>query len=243
MEFTLEAGRPDTITEDKLRVAKEHGVTRISVNPQTLSDDILKEIGRRHTKEDFYRAFELAKKSGIKDINVDLIEGLPGDDFKNFSETVDKIIELNPSNITVHTFCVKKASDALRNNSNVYSLTGGDAAKCVSYSQLKAKFAGYKPYYMYRQKNTVGNLENVGFSLEGSEGLYNVFMMEEVQSIFAVGAGAVTKLVKFDGAFAQNTRIERIFRPKYPYEYLKKEELFDRLKKAREEIFAFFSDK
>ena len=240
-EFTLEAGRPDTITEDKLAVAKEYGVTRISVNPQTLNDNILKEIGRRHTTEDFYRAFDIAKRSGIRDINVDLIAGLPGDDFKSFSETVDRIIELNPSNITVHTFCVKKASDALRNNSAVYSLNGGDASKCVSYSQLKAKFAGYKPYYMYRQKNTVGNLENVGFSQEGREGLYNVYMMEEVQSIFAVGAGAVTKLVKFDGAFSSNTRIERIFRPKYPYEYLKREDLTERLKKAREEILAFFS--
>jgi oxygen-independent coproporphyrinogen-3 oxidase len=243
LEFTLEAGRPDTITSEKLKVAKEHGVTRISVNPQTLSDDILREIGRRHTREDFFRAFELAKASGIKDINVDLIAGLPGDDFQNFSETVDKIIDLNPSNITVHTFCVKKASDALRNNSSVYSLTGGDAAKCVSYSQLKAKLAGYKPYYMYRQKNTVGNLENVGFTLDGSEGIYNVYMMEEVQSIFAVGAGAVTKLVKYDEAFSQKTRIERIFRPKYPYEYLKKEDLLLRLDKAREEIFEFFSDK
>lgn len=242
-EFTMEAGRPDTITKAKLDMAKAHGVTRISVNPQTLNDDILREIGRKHTTEDFYRAFKIAKESGIRDINVDLIAGLPGDDFKNFSETVDKIIELAPSNITVHTFCVKKASDALRNDSGIYSLTGGDATKCVSYSQLKAKFAGYKPYYMYRQKNTVGNLENVGFSLEGREGLYNIYMMEEVQSIFAVGAGAVTKLVKFDGAFSQNTRIERIFRPKYPYEYLKMDDLSERLSKAREEIFEFFSDK
>ena len=241
-EFTMEAGRPDTITKEKLDMAKKHGVTRISVNPQTLNDSILKEIGRRHTTEDFYRAFEIAKESGIRDINVDLIAGLPGDDFKSFSVTVDKIIELAPSNLTVHTFCVKKASDALRNNSGVYSLTGGDAAKCVSYSQLKAKLAGYKPYYMYRQKNTVGNLENVGFCQEGREGLYNVYMMEEVQSIFAVGAGAVTKLVKFNGAFAPGTRIERIFRPKYPYEYLKKDDLSARLQKAREEIFAFFNE-
>ena len=153
LEFTLEAGRPDTITKEKLDAAREHGVTRISVNPQTLNDNILEEIGRRHTVEDFYRAYALAKESGIKDINVDLIAGLPGDDFKNFSETIDKIIELKPTNITVHTFSVKKASDVLRNNSGAYSLTGGDAAKSVSYSQIKTKFASYKPYYMYRQKN------------------------------------------------------------------------------------------
>jgi len=221
LEFTLEAGRPDTITVEKLAVAKAHGVTRVSVNPQTLSDDILREIGRKHTTEDFYRAFEIAKASGIRDINVDLIAGLPGDDFKNFSETIDKIIELAPTNITVHTFCVKKASDALRNNSSVYSLTGGDAAKSVSYSQLRTKFAGYKPYYMYRQKNTVGNLENVGFSIEGHEGLYNIYMMEELQTIFAVGAGAVTKLVKTSPTDPSDTKIKRIFRPKYPYEYLR----------------------
>ena len=221
LEFTLEAGRPDTITAEKMKIAVQNGVTRVSVNPQTLNDDILREIGRRHTVEDFYRAFSIARESGVKDINVDLIAGLPGDDFKNFSETVDKIIELRPTNITVHTFCVKKASDALRNNSNVYSLTGGDAAKCVSYSQLKSKFAGYRPYYMYRQKNTVGNLENVGFALEGHEGYYNIFMMEETQPIFAVGAGAVTKLMDTRQGSGDRMLIKRLFRPKYPYEYLR----------------------
>ena len=247
LEFTLEAGRPDTITKEKLAVAKAHGVTRISVNPQTLSDDILREIGRHHTVEDFYRAYELARESGIRDINVDLIAGLPGDDFKNFSETVDKIIELAPTNITVHTFCVKKASDALRNNSSIYSLSGGDAAKSVSYSQLKTKFAGYKPYYMYRQKNTVGNLENVGFSLEGHEGLYNIYMMEELQTIFAVGAGAVTKLVKHSDTDPTDTKIKRIFRPKYPYEYLRlaeenKDSPDTSLIRDKQEIFDFFGE-
>jgi len=245
LEFTLEAGRPDTITREKLEVAKAHGVTRVSVNPQTLSDDILKEIGRRHTVDDFFSAFALAKEIGFRDINVDLIAGLPGDDFKNFSETVDKIIDLQPTNITVHTFCVKKASDALRNNSSIYSLSGGDAAKSVSYSQLKTKFAGYKPYYMYRQKNTVGNLENVGFSIEGHEGLYNVYMMEEFQTIFAVGAGAVTKLLKFEDGYKSEHQMLRLFRPKYPYEYLAdakraEEEGSVIGDKNREKIFAFF---
>ena len=218
LEFTLEAGRPDTITKEKLKVAKDAGVTRISVNPQTLSNDILREIGRKHTAEDFYRAFDLARESGIRDINVDLIAGLPGDDFKNFSDTLDKVIDLKPTNITVHTFSVKKAADVLRRNSSVYSISGGDASKSVAYSQLKTKFAGYKPYYMYRQKNTVGNLENVGFSLEGHEGLYNIYMMEEVQTIFAIGAAAATKLVDRRG---NKIRIKRFFRPKYPYEYLR----------------------
>ena len=243
LEFTLEAGRPDTITREKLEVAKEFGVTRISVNPQTLNDDVLRDIGRKHTVDDFFSAYALAKEIGFRDINVDLIAGLPGDDFQSFSETVDRIIELAPTNITVHTFCVKKASDALRNNSSIYSLSGGDAAKSVSYSQLKTKFAGYKPYYMYRQKNTVGNLENVGFALEGHEGLYNVYMMEEYQTIFAVGAGAVTKLVKFNGPIGSDAQIMRLFRPKYPYEYLAEESDeggCERRQKNKSEIFNFF---
>jgi len=221
LEFSLEAGRPDTITKEKLALAKEYGVTRVSVNPQTLNNDILADIGRKHTAEDFYRAYEIAKESGIKDINVDLIAGLPGDDFKNFSETIDKVISLEPTNITVHTFCVKKASDALKNNSEIYSISANDASKSVSYAQIKTKFAGYKPYYMYRQKNTVGNLENVGFSIDGHEGLYNIYMMEEVQTIFAVGAGAVTKFVDRKNWDKERIRMCRIFNPKYPYEYLR----------------------
>jgi len=242
-EFTLEAGRPDTIDADKLAIALKYGVTRFSVNPQTLSDDLLREIGRRHTVSDFYKAYDLVKESGIKDVNVDLIAGLPGDDFRNFSETLDKVVELHPTNITVHSFSVKKASDVLRRNSAIYSFFGGDTAKSVAYAQLKTKFASYKPYYMYRQKNTVGNLENVGFSLEGHEGLYNVYMMEEIQTIFATGAGAVTKLVKKDG---DKINIKRIFRPKYPYEYLRDFTLANDAKanpsktRIRKQIFDFF---
>lgn len=219
LEYTLESGRPDTITAEKFAIAKKHGVTRVSVNPQTLSDDVLEKIGRKHTVDDFMRAYDIARNSGIGDINVDVIAGLPGDNYRNFSHTIDGICELSPENITVHTFCVKKASDALKNNSNIYSPQNEDAAKSVEYSQLKLKMAGYKPYYIYKQKNTVGNLENVGYSKEGHEGLYNIFMMEEIHSIFSVGAGSVTKLVirNSDG----NTEIKRIFAPKYPYEYLR----------------------
>ena len=247
LEFTLEAGRPDTITKEKLEVAKELGVTRISVNPQTLNDDILREIGRKHTSADFFEAYRIAKESGIRDINVDLIAGLPGDDFISFAETIDGIIKLQPTNITVHTFCVKKASDVLKNNSAIYSLTGGDASKCVEYSQLNTKFAGYKPYYMYRQKNTVGNLENVGFSIEGHEGIYNVLMMEEVQTIFAVGAGAVSKLVDYKGLGARDTRIKRLSNHKYPYEYLKAAEdrkngIDNGKKSLLQEVREFFAD-
>lgn len=219
LEFTLEAGRPDTITPGKMKVARDHGVTRISVNPQTLDDRVLQQIGRRHTVADFFQAYEVAEHSGIRDINVDLIAGLPGDSFAGFSSTIDQILALAPSNLTVHTFSVKKASNFVRNNSDVYSIIGGDVAKSVDYSQLCTKAAGYHPYYMYRQKNTVGNQENVGYAKQGHEGYYNIFMMEELHSIFAVGAGAVTKLVRQEENGKQT--IERIFTPKYPYEYLR----------------------
>ncbi len=221
-EFTLEAGRPDTITPGKLACAAKHGVTRISINPQTLRDEILHGIGRRHTAGDFFRAYEAAREAGIPCINTDLIAGLPGDDFAGFSKTLDRIIGLSPDNVTVHTFCVKKSAEILRLDTEIYTRSATETVKAVDYSQVKLKNAGYIPYYIYRQKNTVGNLENVGFARRGSEGLYNVLMMEELHSIFAVGAGAVTKLIRTETG--ENGRekkfIERIFEPKYPYEYL-----------------------
>lgn len=237
-EYTLEAGRPDTITAEKFAIAREYGVTRVSVNPQTLCDDVLCGIGRSHTVEEFFRAYEIARESGIKTINVDLIAGLPGDNFKMFSASYDKILQLTPENITVHTFCVKKAAEVLRRNSEIYSIKGGDAGKCVDYSQIKAIHNGYIPYYMYRQKNTVGNYENVGFSLEGHEGRYNIYMMEELHSIFAAGAGAVTKLVDNTGKILSGKSIERLFNQKYPYEYLEE----DRSAEFREAAIRFYTE-
>lgn len=219
-EFTLEAGRPDTIDADKLSVAREYGVGRISVNPQILCDEVLRGIGRAHDTEMFFRAYEIARSSGIPVINTDLIAGLPGDRFATFSNSFDQIMRLRPENVTVHTFCVKKSSDLRRGGGDVYSMRGGDTGKCVDYSQIQCIHEGYLPYYMYRQKNTVGNFENVGFSLPGYEGLYNIYMMEEVHSIFAIGAGAVTKLVDYAPADDSARYINRLFNPKYPYEYL-----------------------
>ena len=221
MEYTVEAGRPDTITEEKLRIIKENGATRISVNPQTLNDDVLTAIGRRHTVDDFYRAYDIAKASGIGCINVDLIAGLPNDTFGIFANSVDNIIGLSPENITVHTFSVKTAADLKKKENDIYDSAEDTASKCVEYAQIKTKFAGYKPYYVYRQKNTVGNLENVGYSIDGKEGMYNIFMMEELHSVFSVGAGAVTKLVDYRLPLKGKTEIRRIFTPKYPYEYLR----------------------
>jgi oxygen-independent coproporphyrinogen-3 oxidase len=133
---------------------------------------------------------------------------------------MDKILELRPDNITVHTFCVKKSAELIKTGKDIFSLRGGDAGKCVDYSQIKAMHNGYVPYYMYREKNTVGNYENVGFSLEGAEGLYNIYMMEEVHTILAAGAGAVTKLVDYSMGEDGKAYIERLFNHKYPYEYL-----------------------
>lgn len=215
-EFTVEAGRPDTITKEKLQIIKNHGVTRVSINTQTLNNDVLELVGRKHSAADFYRAFEMAREVDIPVINTDLIAGLPGEGFGSFSETIDALIKLRPENLTFHTLCIKNAADFAHKKSNINAWhTFNETSKCVDYSQLSAKNAGYIPYYIYRQKNTVDNLENVGYALPGTEGLYNIYMMEEIHSIFAVGAGAVSKMVSRDGAM-----IDRIFEYKYPYEYL-----------------------
>lgn len=216
-EFTVEAGRPDTITAEKLRTLKCGGVSRISINPQTTNDEILRKIGRLHTAEDFLRAYSTADSIGFSCINTDLIAGLPGESADSFKRSFDTVLELEPKNITVHTFCVKKAAD-FAEQSSLYSRSGKDTGECISYSQKRAAESGYMPYYMYKQKNAVGGYENVGFSQKGYEGIYNILIMDEVHSIFAAGAGAVTKLVSRD-----RKNIERIFMPKYPYEYLKSE--------------------
>ena len=221
-EFTFESGRPDTFTSEKMKALRDYGIDRISVNPQTLCTDVLEGIGRSHTVEDFYRAFGMAREAGIKSINTDIIAGLPGDDFTKFSKSVDGIIALRPENVTVHTFCIKRSSQ-FKQEGNFYSMRGGDAGKCVDYSQIRLQSSGYIPYYMYRQKNTVGNFENVGFALPGEEGRYNIYMMEEVHSVLAVGAGAVTKFVHLAQNNGDKPVIKRYFNPKYPFEYLREE--------------------
>ena len=178
------------------------------------------------------------RQGGIKYINTDLIAGLPGDRFKIFSDSFKRILELEPDNVTVHTFCVKKSAELKKQGAEIFSVRGGETGKCIDYSQLKAAQAGYKPYYMYRQKNSVGNFENVGFAKPGSEGLYNIYMMEEVHTIFAAGAGAVTKLVEYDGENWKRTRIKRLFSHKYPYEYLASDNFDEIAQEAR----AFFED-
>jgi len=216
-EYTLEGGRPDTVTEGKLGIAKKYGVTRISVNPQTMNDSVLEKIGRRHTVKDFVSAFEKVKASGISCVNTDLIAGLDGDDYESFKHTVDSIIELDPDNVTVHSFCVKNASTVRAEDKDIYEKNDKMAIQCVDYSVRRLLDSGYIPYYMYRQKNTVGNSENVGYSKPDAPGLYNVFMMSDAHTVFGVGAGSTTKLV----SHTDGEKIQRIFSSKYPYEYLK----------------------
>ncbi|MBQ7226563.1 MAG: coproporphyrinogen dehydrogenase HemZ [Clostridia bacterium] len=216
-EFTVEGGRPDTINKEKLSILKKYGVTRISVNPQTLNDTVLESIGRRHTEQDFYNAFELVKKSDFSVVNTDLIAGLEKDTFDSFVRTVDKIVELNPENITVHSFSVKKSAQILQNDKDIYHKNGDYAVQSVDYAYEKLTKCGYVPYYMYRQKNTVSDLENVGYAKVGTFCDYNVLMMGDGHTVFGVGAGSTTKLVKNIGG---KKEILRIFRPKYPYEYL-----------------------
>lgn len=216
-EFTVECGRPDTVTEGKLEILKKYGVTRISINPQTLNDSVLEHIGRRHTVDDFFSAYDMAKGSRVGFINTDLIAGLDGDSFDSFKNTVDKIITLEPENVTVHSFSVKKSARILEDDANIYNKNGDYAAKSVDYAYKSLTDNGYFPYYMYRQKNTVSDLENVGYARKGTFGIYNVLMMSDSHTVFSAGAGATTKLVKVS---CGKININRIFSPKYPYEYL-----------------------
>ncbi len=229
-EYTVEAGRPDTVTREKLMAIKQSGTTRISINPQTMNDEVLKNIGRRHTVSQMVEAFNLARECGFDNINTDLIAGLSGDTYESFCRSVDQIIELDPENVTVHTLSMKRASN-LTKSQTVFDLREGEtAARMVDYARQRLTEQGIKPYYMYRQSKTVGNLENVGYAKQGFEGLYNVYIMDETHTILACGASAVTKLREPVG-----NNIERIFNYKYPYEYIERfEDIIDRKKKISE---------
>ena len=223
-EYSVEAGRPDTITEEKLRVIKELGAERISVNPQTLNDEVLKVIGRKHTGEDALKAFELAKKIGFKNINTDLIAGLPTESAESFRNTLDTIIDMDPASITVHTLTLKRAANLF---DKVSENIKNPAAEMVDYSIKKLMDNSYLPYYMYRQKNTVDNLENIGYAKKGCESYYNIFIMDETQTILGAGCAASTKLVYPNG------KLTRIHNYKFPYEYIRR---FDELMNKKEEV-------
>ena len=204
-EFTAECGRPDTITAGKLKALKNAGADRISINPQSMQQKTLDRIGRQHTPEEITEAFGLARRSGIGQINMDLIAGLPGEDREDFKDTLDKICALGPENVTVHTLAVKKGSRLIEQDKD-YSYRQGDAVKeMVEDAAAILGGRGYAPYYLYRQKHMAGNLENVGYCLPGTASVYNVRIMQEDQTILALGAGGVSKLY-----YPAEDRIERV---------------------------------
>lgn len=203
-EFTVEAGRPDTITKEKLEVMKKHNVTRISINPQTMNNETLVKIGRDHNVDDIVRCFNMARDLGFNNINMDIILGLVDENVEMVRNTLEKIKELSPESLTVHTLAIKRAS-TLKENLDKYELTRyEEMVSMINLSMEYAKSMGLNPYYMYRQKHMLGNLENIGYAKEGFECIYNIQIMEEKQSNLAVGAGAISKYVYVD-----EDRIER----------------------------------
>lgn len=231
-EFTVEAGRPDTIDSAKLFALKENKVDRISINPQTTNDEVLKTIGRKHTAQQFFDAFELARKCGFDNINTDLIAGLPTDTPESFKNSLDSIVKLNAECITVHTLCMKRASRLTTEGVTLDLQQARDAREMLAYTQNILGQNEYIPYYMYRQSRMVGNLENVGWSKRGFESLYNVYVMDETHTILACGSGGVTKLKRNNPDY-----LERIFNFKYPYEYIDR---FDELIQRKSGIMQFY---
>lgn len=227
LEYTVEAGRPDCTDIEKLMIIKKYGANRVSINPQTFSDNVLKAIGRNHTSEDFIRCVADARKVGFDSINMDLIAGLPEDTVDGFEKSLRGCIELGAENITVHTLTMKRASNlVIKNEEHEYA----DVEQMIAKNAILNDY-GYKPYYMYRQKSTVKNLENVGFSQVGHESLYNIYIMEEIQTIISCGAGGVSKVV------GPNGELKRVYNYKYPNEYIKD---FDAILARKDEVFSIW---
>ncbi len=230
LEYTVEAGRPDCTTLEKLKIIKEYGATRISINPQTLNDEVLLAIGRQHTAQDIITCFENARRAGHENINTDIIAGLPKDTQKGFENTLNGVLALKPENITVHTLTLKRASDIVIKNT---AKDSADVNKMVrtAHKIISESAENYMPYYLYRQKSTPGNLENTGYAKNGYTGLYNIFIMEEVHTIMSAGAGGVSKLVSNTG------EITRIFNHKYPTEYIERFDIVCERKKGVEDFY------
>jgi oxygen-independent coproporphyrinogen-3 oxidase len=205
IEFTVEAGRPDTITDEKLRVIRDLGVSRISINPQSMKDETLRLIGRDHTSDDIRRGYIAASQYGFEVINADLIAGLPDEGIEDFKASLEEIIELGADNITVHTLSVKKGSKLIEKDPGYYRRNTETAARMVDYARDRLGRAGFVPYYIYRQKHQMGALENVGYSIPGKHSIYNIRIMEEKQTIIGLGCGAIGKVY-----FPEEDRLERI---------------------------------
>lgn len=232
-EWTVEAGRPDSITREKLQAIKRHPVTRISINPQTMKDETLELIGRRHTVQQVRDAFLLAREEGFDNINMDMIVGLPQETQEDVENTLEEIKKLGPDNLTVHSLAIKRAARLNTQKEAYAGMKSLNSESTMELTQDAAEQMGMKPYYLYRQKNMTGNMENVGYAKPGKEGIYNILIMEELQSIVALGAGAITKAV------FPNGRIERCENVKDIKTYLEKT---DEMIERKKQLFADLSE-
>lgn len=229
MEFTVEAGRPDTVTPEKMAGLRRRGVSRVSINPQTMQEKVLQAIGRRHTVRQVLEAFQMARDAEFTDINMDLIAGLPLDTPETFADTVDRVCKLAPESITVHTLALKRSSRIFQEGQQRAS--GAAAAQMLDYAGPKLIDGGWRPYYLYRQTRILGGLENVGFAKKGCESFYNAAIMDESQTILACGAGAGTKVCDPSGS----GQLERVYNFKYPYEYISRHgEILERKEKVKQ---------
>ena len=226
IEFTVEGGRPDTLDLEKLRAIRAHGADRMSINPQTMEDSVLRACGRPHTGADVIRAYRQAEEAGFTAINMDLIAGLPSDDFDGFRRSLDAVASLNPANITVHTLALKKGADLFEKREGLS--TAEEVSRMVDYSNATLRDLSYKPYYLYRQKYMSGSFENVGWSREGLDCLYNIYMMEELHTIVSLGGGGMNKVNLPDGT------LQRFHNPKFPEQYI---EMIDSVCRQKEELF------
>ena len=227
LEFTVEGGRPDTLDLTKLKTIRAHGADRMSINPQTMEDSVLRACGRPHTGEDVLRAYQQAREAGFDAINMDLIAGLPTDTLDGFCRSLDRVAALDPANITVHTLALKKGADLFERRENLPALEAVTAM--VDYANRTLPTLGYKPYYLYRQKYMSGSFENVGWSRDGLDCLYNIYMMEELHTIVSLGGGGMNKVN------LPNGRLQRFHNPKFPEQYI---ESIDSVLRQKDELFA-----
>ena len=231
VEFTVEGGRPDTLDLEKLQVIRSGGADRMSINPQTMEDAVLRACGRPHKAADVLRAYGEASAAGFSAINMDLIAGLPADSTAGFRRSLDAVATLNPANITVHTLALKKGADLFERRENLPS--AGDVAEMVAYAEQTLRALGYKPYYLYRQKYMSGSFENVGWSRDNLDCLYNIYMMEEVHTILSLGGGGMNKVNLPDGT------LRRFHNPKFPEQYI---EMLSGVLEQKQELFRLMAD-
>ena len=227
VEFTVEGGRPDTLDAEKLRTIRSHGADRMSINPQTMEDHVLRACGRPHKASDVVRAYSEALDAGFTAINMDLIAGLPEDNTDGFRRSLDAVAALNPANITVHTLALKKGADLFEKRANLP--TAADVTEMVSYAGRTLRGLSFKPYYLYRQKYMSGSFENVGWSRDNLDCLYNIYMMEEVHTILSLGGGGMNKVNFPDGS------LKRFHNPKFPEQYI---EMLPEVLRQKEEMFS-----